>query len=76
MQRAVAHVRTQRSPALLRLTVPRLSGHSGQDTQAYKSAETLREERARDPLTRLQQFLVPQVMSAAQWTAAGGAGAR
>src|SRR5579864_981459 len=53
VQRAVAHVRTQRSPALLRLTVPRLSGHSGQDTQAYKSAETLREERARDPLTRL-----------------------
>lgn len=69
VQRAVAHVRTQRSPALLRLTVPRLSGHSGQDTQAYKSAETLREERARDPLTRLQQFLVPQAMSAAQWTA-------
>jgi len=69
IQRAVAHVRTQRSPALLRLTVPRLSGHSGQDTQAYKSPETLREERARDPLTRLQQFLVPQVLSAAQWTA-------
>ena len=52
-QRAVAAVRATRAPLLLRLTVPRLSGHSGQDTQAYKSPETLQEERARDPLTRL-----------------------
>ena len=66
-RRAVAAVRAARAPALLRLTVPRRSGHSGQDTQAYKSAETLREERARDPLIRLEQFLVPEVMSAAEW---------
>src|SRR5579862_5343706 len=55
--RAVAQVRAQRAPVLLRLTVPRLSGHSGQDTQTYKTAATLREERARDPLPRLRQFL-------------------
>src|SRR3954451_22112292 len=30
---AVAHFRTKRAPALLRLTVPRLEGHSFQDTQ-------------------------------------------
>jgi 2-oxoisovalerate dehydrogenase E1 component len=66
-ERAVAQVRAQRSPLLLRLTVPRLSGHSGQDTQAYKSAETLREERARDPLVRLEQFLVPRVLTAGEW---------
>jgi 2-oxoisovalerate dehydrogenase E1 component len=66
-QRAVAQVRAERTPLLLRLTVPRLSGHSGQDTQAYKSAETLREERARDPLKRLQQFLVPERMGEAEW---------
>jgi 2-oxoisovalerate dehydrogenase E1 component len=36
--RAVQRVRAERTPLLLRLTVPRLSGHSGQDTQAYKSA--------------------------------------
>src|SRR5262249_37348718 len=39
--RAVALVRGERKPVLLRLTVPRLSGHSGQDTQAYKSADIL-----------------------------------
>src|SRR5689334_21454703 len=58
-RQAVAHVRERRTPLLVRLTVPRLSGHSGQDTQAYKSPETLGEERARDPLKRLETFLVP-----------------
>jgi 2-oxoisovalerate dehydrogenase E1 component len=66
-RRAVARVRQERTPLLLRLTVPRLSGHSGQDTQAYKSPETLAQERARDPLTRLEQFLVPQLMSEVEW---------
>src|SRR4029079_16026122 len=33
LQEAVAHVRAGKGPALLRLTVPRLSGHSAQDTQ-------------------------------------------
>jgi len=66
-RRAVAEVRETRAPLLLRLTVPRLSGHSGQDTQAYKSAQTLEEERARDPLGRLKAFLVPEVMPAAEW---------
>ncbi len=66
---AVRHVRTQRAPVLLRLTVPRLSGHSGQDTQAYKSSATLSAERQRDPLARLHQALVPQRMSEADWGA-------
>src|SRR6202167_4245688 len=35
---AVMGVRSGGGPALLRLVVPRLSGHSGQDTQTYKSA--------------------------------------
>ncbi len=64
---AVGYVRGQRAPALLRLTVPRLCGHSGQDTQAYKSAETLARERANDPLQRLYRHLVPRQMSEAQW---------
>lgn len=64
---AVHRIREERGPVLLRLTVPRLCGHSGQDTQAYKSPETLSRERARDPLQRLQRFLVPRVLSEQDW---------
>ncbi len=67
--RAVGMVRGQRAPVLLRLTVPRLSGHSGQDTQAYKSDALIKEELARDPLNRLHAFLVPQLMDEARWNA-------
>ena len=63
----VAHVRGQRRPALLRLTVPRLSGHSGQDTQTYKSAEEIAHERARDPLQALHALLVPALMAEDEW---------
>lgn len=65
---AVRRVREERGPVLLRLTVPRLCGHSGQDTQAYKSPETLASERARDPLQRLQRLLVPRALSEQDWT--------
>jgi 2-oxoisovalerate dehydrogenase E1 component len=64
---SVRRVREERGPMLLRLTVPRLSGHSGQDTQAYKSPETISLERARDPLHRLQRFLIPRVLSEEDW---------
>jgi len=63
LQETVAHARAGRGPALLRLTVPRLSGHSGQDTQAYKSAERLAEDEANDPLPKLQRFLRAGVLS-------------
>jgi 2-oxoisovalerate dehydrogenase E1 component len=65
---AVESVRNERGPVLLRLTVPRLSGHSGQDTQAYKSPEIVARERARDPLGRLHDFLVPGVLGESEWT--------
>jgi 2-oxoisovalerate dehydrogenase E1 component len=51
---AVAHVRMKRGPALLRLTVPRLEGHSYQDTQTYKSAAEVKAEWSRDPLPKLK----------------------
>ncbi|HEU5481817.1 MAG TPA: dehydrogenase E1 component subunit alpha/beta [Sphingomicrobium sp.] len=51
---AVAHVRKKQAPALLRLMVPRLEGHSAQDTQAYKSEDEIASEWARDPLPRLK----------------------
>jgi 2-oxoisovalerate dehydrogenase E1 component len=69
VDRAVAQVRADAGPVLLRLTVPRLCGHSGQDTQAYKSSDVVALERARDPLTRLQATLVPKVMTADEWSA-------
>lgn len=64
---AVGHARAGRGPALLRLRVPRLCGHSGQDTQSYKSAEEIAAERARDPLAALKAWLVPSVIDLARW---------
>jgi 2-oxoisovalerate dehydrogenase E1 component len=63
LQETVAHVRAGNGPALLRLTVPRLSGHSAQDTQAYKSQERLAVEQANDPLPKLYRFLRAGVLS-------------
>jgi 2-oxoisovalerate dehydrogenase E1 component len=68
MQRAVDAVRAGAGPVLLRILVPRLSGHSGQDTQTYKSHDEIAAERARDPLTLLRTQLVPSVLSDAQWS--------
>ncbi len=53
---AVGHVRGRNGPALIRLTVPRLEGHSFQDTQTYKSDATVKAEWARDPLPKLKAF--------------------
>lgn len=67
---AVSFVRERRGPCLLRLRVPRLAGHSFQDTQTYKSPEVVAEEWARDPLPKLKDVLVPSLMDAAEWDAA------
>ncbi len=62
------HVRDGNGPALVRLTVPRLSGHSGQDTQKYKSEAQIQAERARDPLPRLKEFVIEEhLMSGSEW---------
>jgi len=50
-------VRYDRKPVLLRLTVPRLNGHSAQDTQAYKSKQRIAFEKQHDPLPKLKKFL-------------------
>ena len=63
LQETVAHVRAGKGPALLRLAVPRLSGHSGQDTQVYKTKERLAQEQASDPLPKLYAFLRGGVLS-------------
>ena len=69
IDRAVRHVRDRRGPMLLRLTVPRLEGHSFQDTQAYKPASLVEAEWARDPLPKLRAHLVPALMGEADWAA-------
>lgn len=58
LQEALDTVRVRRAPALLRLRVPRLCGHSFNDNQAYKTSDEHADERSRDPLFRLQQFLI------------------
>ena len=65
--RAVQDTREGGGPVLLKLSVARLCGHSAQDTQAYKPAGVLALERQRDPLPRLERFLVPAQLSEAEW---------
>jgi len=67
IENAVTGVRSGGGPALIRLVVPRLSGHSGQDTQTYKSADEIAAEKGRDPLERLHAQLVPNILSAVDW---------
>lgn len=69
IREAVALVRSGEGPALLRLVVPRLSGHSGQDTQTYKGAALIAAEQERDPWRRLRAQLVPNTLSASEWDA-------
>ncbi len=67
VERAVSHVRNQRTPALLRLTVPRLEGHSAQDTQAYKTQAEIAAEWARDPLPKLKVHCARFQIGEEQW---------
>ena len=64
---AVGHVRGQRAPALLRLTVPRLEGHSFQDTQGYKSEAEIAAEWARDPLPKLKAHAADRQVGDEEW---------
>jgi len=67
---AVAHVRAGHGPALVRLTVPRLSSHSGPDNQkGYRSDEEIAADAARDPLPALRNYLVPSLLSESDWQA-------
>jgi 2-oxoisovalerate dehydrogenase E1 component len=66
---AIAKVRDGGGTVLLRLVMPRLCGHSGQDTQAYKSNELIARERLQDPLVHLRAYMVPRILSAEGWAA-------
>lgn len=70
LEEAVAHVRGGRGPALVRLTVPRLSSHSGPDNQrGYRSDAEIAADEARDPLPRLRTHLVPAILTEREWAA-------
>lgn len=69
IEEAVGTVRSGNGPALLRLTVPRLCGHSGQDNQAYKPEEVVASELERDPLPKLKDFLLSSRLSKDAWHA-------
>ena len=66
---AVAHVRAGKGPGLLHVVVPRMSGHSSVDNQAYKTAEELERDKRLDPLPALHDYLVPALMSQEAWDA-------
>ena len=65
---AVDYVRSKRAPALLRLAVPRLEGHSFQDTQAYKSKAEIEAEWERDPLPKLRAYCSKRQIGDEQWS--------
>ena len=66
----VDHVRGGAGPALVHLTVPRLSSHSGPDNQkGYRTDAEIAVDTARDPLPRLRAHLVPAFMSESDWAA-------
>jgi 2-oxoisovalerate dehydrogenase E1 component len=67
IEEAVSHVRSKRAPALLRVTVPRLEGHSFQDTQTYKSEAEIEAEWARDPLPKLKAHCAKRQVSVDAW---------
>jgi 2-oxoisovalerate dehydrogenase E1 component len=67
IDQALAHVRGGQGPALLRLRVPRLNGHSSADNQGYKDAATQAAEARRDPLPRLRAFMLEHGWSECQW---------
>jgi 2-oxoisovalerate dehydrogenase E1 component len=64
---SVKYVRDGKGPRLLRLKMPRLTGHSYQDNQAYKDDELIQKEENEDPLAKLFNYLVPDFMSEKSW---------
>ena len=67
---AVEHIRRGEGACLLRLKVPRLCGHTFQDTQTYKDEAFIEAEQERDPLPRLKQFVLSKnIFSETSWKA-------
>ncbi len=70
LRECVDHVRAGTGPALVHLTLPRLSSHSGPDNQkGYRTDEEIAVDASRDPLPKLKRYLVPALLSVKEWEA-------
>lgn len=70
ISKTLEHVRANSAPALIRVKVPRISGHSGADNQSYKTPEEKQTELERDPVTKLEQFFArKKYLDEAGWAA-------
>lgn len=67
ISQSVNYVRNRKGPALIHLSMPRLTGHSYQDNQSYKSEERIEAERQNDPLDSVKSFLVSDRISETDW---------
>ena len=68
LSEVVEHVRGGGGPALIRLTVPRLSSHSGPDNQkGYRTDAEIAADAARDPLPKLRAHIVPAMLTEKEW---------
>jgi len=68
IKEAVDYVRSGEGTCLLRLKVPRLCGHTFQDTQTYKPEAFIADEQSRDPLPKLREHLCNEgILSSEQW---------
>ena len=70
VQEAINYVREGNGTCLLRLKVPRLCGHTFQDTQVYKPEALLAQEQSNDPLPKLKSYLAQKnIIGATEWQA-------
>ncbi|HKK24924.1 MAG TPA: transketolase C-terminal domain-containing protein [Gracilimonas sp.] len=67
LEESVDYVRERKGPAMIRLTVPRLNGHSYQDNQAYKDEQLIEKEQKMDPLEKLREYMVPDQITERTW---------
>ncbi len=61
------HVRSGKGPAMVRLEVPRLNGHSYQDNQTYKPEKLVKTEVKNDPLTAMKKYLLENGVEEKSW---------
>jgi 2-oxoisovalerate dehydrogenase E1 component len=64
---AVAYVRSGEGACLLRMTVPRLQGHTFIDNQAYRDSTEVAAVKRRDPVEKLRQFLESRKLLSISW---------